>query len=263
MQRALRNNWTLIGLVAILGAAALADQVRSRLAAPKPLLALDLKSVHEIVLECPDCPRRRLEKIGGRWKMAEPYALPADAAQVDKLLSIAKVNVQHHYSAQTLEADKVGLTPPFARLSLGERKLEFGTTEALRNERYVRVGSEIVLVTDRFSHLLRLTPEALLDKRPTAGLGPIAKASLGGAPLPAATQHQLELMQAERVTPAPANARGRVLALGFADGHELRFELLRYGEEWQLVRLEPALSYVIKSDDANALLQAAATEKGK
>lgn len=254
MQRALRNNLTLIGIVAILGAAALADQVRERLAAPRPLLALDPKSVHEIVLECPDCPRRRLEKIGGRWEMAEPYALPADPARIEGLLEIPKSIVQHHYSATALEPAKIGLVPPFATLTLGPRKLEFGTTETLRNERYVRTGGGIELVQDRYSHMLRIAPEGLLEPHPFAGLPRIVAARLDGRALGDAARERLAALRAQRVAPAPASVRGRALEVELGDGRTLGFELVRYGEEWQLVRRVPLLAYTLDSTDVDAVL---------
>lgn len=257
MQRALRNNLVLIGIIALLGAAALADQMRARLAAPKPLLAIDPKSVHAIVLECPECPRRTLEKIAGHWEMSEPYALPADPARVDALVAIARAPVTTRYGGEKIAADKVGLTPPYATLTLGGRKLEFGTTEALRNERYVRVGGEIVLVPDRFSHLLRLAPEALLDPRPFGTVGPIAHARLSGVELDAAARDMLTTLAAQRVGPAPTAAHGRALEVELAAGGRLELELTRYGDEWQLVRRAPAVAYVLDAAAADALVAAA------
>ena len=253
MERATRNNLILIGVIAILGAAALADQMRARLAAPKPLLAVEPRAIHEIVLECPDCPRRRLEKIAGRWEMAEPYALPADPARVEALLEIPRTIVQHHYRETALEPAKVGLVPPFARVTFGPHKIEFGTTEPLRNERYARIGAEIMLVQDRFSHLLRLAPEALLDPRPFAASAP-AKARLDGHALEAGALAKLAALRAQRIAPGPAGARGRLLEVELADGHAIAFELVRYGDEWQLVRREPAIGYVLENAAVDALI---------
>ena len=259
MQRATRNNLILIGVIAILGAAALADQMRARLAAPKPLLAVEPRTIHEIVIECPDCPRRRLEKIGGRWQMAEPYALPADAARVDALLEIPKALVQHHYRETALEPAKVGLVPPFATVTFGPHRIEFGTTEPLRNERYAKLGAEIVLVQDRFSHLLRLAPEALLDTRPFAG-SPPAKAKLDGHALDDAAIAKLAALRARRIAPGPPGARGRLLEVDLVDGHSVVFELVHYGDEWQLVRREPALGYALDTAAVDDLIAAAAPE---
>ncbi len=54
---------------------------------------------------------------------------------------------------------KLGLDPPIATLEVDGAVLKFGTTDAIRNDRYVEFGGTIALVPDRFSALLFATPE--------------------------------------------------------------------------------------------------------
>ena len=50
MNRQTRNTWVLVGVVAALGLAAVAEQVRDRMLAPKPLATVNAKTLREIVV---------------------------------------------------------------------------------------------------------------------------------------------------------------------------------------------------------------------
>src|SRR5262245_53817182 len=129
MKRQQRNTWILVGVVALLGLGAIAEEVRERLTAPKPLLALASGIVREVVVECPLCARRRFERVRGRWEMEEPWRLPADTAQVERLLEVVAAPVRSRHPPQYYEAAKIGLAVPIATLQLGPHRLEFGTTD--------------------------------------------------------------------------------------------------------------------------------------
>ena len=260
MDRQTRNTWVLVGVVAVLGFAAVAEQMRDRMLAPKPLARINEKSLREIVLECPSCPRRRIERIQGAWTLSEPYSIAADPDVVARLIGVAGAQVRHRYRANQLEPAKVGLAPPFATLALGTLKLAFGTTDAITQARYVRIGEEIALVNDQFSQWLLVPPESLVDPRPFAPLRQLGEIRFDGHPIPAERLASVAALRASRVESAPSWRSGRRVVASYGGNRQVAFTLGRDGERWLLVRDAPALAYVL--DAAQALLLDPGTPAG-
>jgi hypothetical protein len=94
--------------------------------------------------------------------MREPKAQPANDRAVARLAAIARAPVRYRRPAAGLDPKKLGLEPPVATLDADGTLLKFGTTDAIRNDRYVEAGGTIALVPDRFSALLFASPEAEL-----------------------------------------------------------------------------------------------------
>jgi len=253
MARPTRKTMILLLVVAALGLAALAEQVRDMLLAPTPITSLDLKTVRRITIECAACPTRELEKIAGQWRLTRPFAMPADREQVDHLLAFAHVPVTHRRNFGKIDAAAAGLAPPRARVTIGGIALEVGDRDPLRQQRHVRRGDEAMLVPDSWGSLVSLTAESLVDPRPFHAEGAIAGATLDGKPVAPDVLGRLTALRATRVVPAPAGARGRVVTVERAERGALRLELCRYGNGWLLVRAEPALAYELSADDARLL----------
>jgi hypothetical protein len=246
-----RSTLVLIAVVAVLGFAARGETLRTQLTRPKPLTALDQRQIHKIALECKDCPRRALEKITGRWVLDEPYDMPADPAQVERLLSLAAAPVRHRRPVKDIDVDEAGLNPAKSAVTLGTVRIEFGGRDPVRRQRYVRRGDEVALVADSFAELPKITAEALVDPRPFAGLK--GGATLDDKPLPEPALAKLRDLRADKVQPAPANARGRTLRFEAPGAPE--FQFVRYGDQWQIVRPNPGLAYVLGKDAADVLLE--------
>jgi hypothetical protein len=234
--------------------AALGESLRTQLMRPTPLTALDQRQIHQITLECRDCPRRVLQKITGRWALDDPYVMPADPAQVERLLALAAAPVQHRRTVRDVDLNEAGLNPSKSSVTLGTVKIEFGARDPVRRMRYVRRGDEVSLVPDSYIELPKLTAEALVDPHPFAGIGPVTEARLDDKPFGPEVRERLRTLQAERVQAAPPSSRGRSLVVAPQDANAPQFQLCRYGDHWELVRTNPALSYVLSSADAELLL---------
>jgi hypothetical protein len=164
MRRRTRTNVILLAMVALLGAAAYAELRRERAIALDPLTTLDPDAIRALAVTCRSCTPRRFEKVDGHWLMRVPKSEPANDRAVERLAAIVRAPVRYRRPAAELDASKLGLDPPVATLEVDGKLLKFGTTDAIRNDRYVEFGGTIALVPDRFSALLFATPETELTE---------------------------------------------------------------------------------------------------
>jgi hypothetical protein len=160
MRRQARTNLFLLAMVALLGAAVYAELRRESAIAEDPLTAIDPATIRSLAVRCQSCTARRFEKVGGHWQMREPNARTANDDAVARLAAIVRAPVRYRRPAAGLDTAKLGLDPPVATLEVDGAVLKFGTTDAIRNDRYVEVGDSIALVPDRFSALLFASPES-------------------------------------------------------------------------------------------------------
>jgi hypothetical protein len=250
MRRRTRNLYIMLGVLALLAAGALAEQVRERRFGTRYFMPDAGNSVQQIERECPGCAPLKLIKRQGRWELVEPYVAPADPEAVARLLAAANAPVRHYYATAELPDAQTGFDAPSLRLKLGETLLEFGAA-APGKDRYVRSGERVALVQDRFSASASAPPEQFVDRRPLAGRKPIAGTSLGQ---PMAPEHLAALgeLVADEVLPAPKVMRAHLIRVTFEDGKEapLMFELR--GDEGMLL-LERGKPYMFRLDTDTAL----------
>ena len=154
MKRRTRPLALLVAACAVLGAAVWLQVRREHALARDPLTTIDLAAVRALRVDCRGCTPRRFERVDGHWQMREPRDVRADDAAVERLLEIATAPVRSRHARDAFDAGKIGLDPPQAVLTLDERALRFGATDAIDGDRYVDTGDAIALVPDRFSALL-------------------------------------------------------------------------------------------------------------
>lgn len=166
MRRRTRTNVILLAMVVLLGAAVYAEIRREQALMRDPLTTLDPEAIRSLAITCTGCTARRFEKVDGHWMMREPKSEPANDKAVARLAAIVRAPVRYRRPAAEVDPSKLGLDPPLATLDADGTLLKFGTTDAIRNDRYVEAGGTIVLVPDRFSALLFATPETELAEAP-------------------------------------------------------------------------------------------------
>jgi hypothetical protein len=162
MLRRTRTNVILAAMVVLLGAAAIAEIRREQALMRDPLTTLNPEQIKSLAITCQGCTARRFEKVDGHWLMREPKSQAANDTAVARLAAIVRAPVRYRRAAAELDPKKLGLDPPVATLDADGTLLKFGTTDAIRNDRYVEAGGTIALVPDRFSALLFATPETEL-----------------------------------------------------------------------------------------------------
>jgi len=154
--------------VALLGAGVWAELVRERALAPQPLTALDPAVVQRVEIRCRDCTTRRFERAGAGWRMLEPYAQPANAEAVARLLGVLHASVRTRAKLSEYDAAKLGLAPAQFTLKYDDLIIEIGNEDPIEHDRYVRVCAELLRVPDRFSARLLEAPESELTEPQTA-----------------------------------------------------------------------------------------------
>jgi len=262
MGRTARINLALAAVVAAL-AWIVYREVREEIDAREPpLAALDPASIDRVAVRCISCVTRVFARRNDRWRMLEPYALDADDGAVARLIAIGSAPVRTRRPAHEFEPHRIGLEPPQTTLELGALTLEIGLTDALRGDRYVRVGDIIAMVPDRFSQLLMATPESELDRRLLPRDVTVHAVRIDGVNRPdvlAAWNHAVALRVATATPEADAAATIRV-DLDLANGEDITFRLRRVVDGYIALREQPPLAYVLDEARMQALTAAASVD---
>ena len=256
MKRATRTNLILIGVVAALGVAVYWQVHREVARFEPPLSALDPATIGQVRVACLQCVARRFERIDGHWMMREPFDLPADDAQVARLLSIATSPVRSRRAFASLNAEKIGLDPALVSLDLDSMHFDIGTTDAFNGDSYVHVGDKIAMVPDRFSPFLIAAPASELDRHLVPRGSVLASLKIDGIEQPQLIE-TWNVALADRISvrgdTSPSDGNPAV-ELQLADGERVVFQFIRNGAATVARRDEPALDYLLSPEQATALL---------
>ena len=255
MKRATRTHLILLGVVAVLGLAAY-WQVNKEIAQfEPPLSVLDPVTINQVHVTCLQCTPRRFERIDGHWTMREPYNLPADDAQVTRLLSIATAPVRSRRAFTSLNAKKIGLDPALMSLDLDAAHFDIGTTDAFNGDLYVRVGDTIAMVPDRFSPFLAAAPASELDRHLVPRGSKLASLKINDVDRADLIEAWTSAL-AERITASSTSSSGAdaVVDMQLDDGSTISYQIARKGDAIVAARSEPALSYALSAEQAALLL---------
>lgn len=162
MRRSTRSVLLLTVAVAVLGAAVYAELVRERGLAPQPKTALDPAHVTRLEIRCASCTTRVFERVDGEWRMRTPHDAPANPEAVARLLAVLRAPVRMRAPMAGYDAAKLGLDPPLISVIADATRIDIGGEDPIDHDRYVRVGTELMRVPDRFSARLLESPESEL-----------------------------------------------------------------------------------------------------
>ncbi|MBL8300484.1 MAG: hypothetical protein JNN30_19270 [Rhodanobacteraceae bacterium] len=224
------------------------------------LTTLDPAQITSLRVSAGATAARRFERRDGRWWMSEPYSLPAHADAVARLVAIASAPTRSRHARDRFDPARIGLSPPQALLELDALRLEFGTTEAIHGDRYVRTADDIALMPDRFSSWLLAPAESEVDHRLAEPLQKLAQVLVAGVARP-------ELATAwERVTTSQVIAAEAIQGAGSAAiavelvdvaGKRIGYTIRRRDDgRYLAIRSEPALAYPLEEHQMQLLLPA-------
>lgn len=264
MRRPLRQNLVLAAAVAALAVATWIVVGREQQAAQRPLTTIDTARVTALSVVAGDKPARQFELRDGRWWMRAPYALPAHADAVARLVAIAAAPTRSRHVPDRFDESRIGLAPPQAVLEIGGQRLAFGTTDAIHGDRYVRTSDAIALMPDRFSGWLLAPPESEIDHRLAEPLALIDTVLIDGIAQPAlaAAWNRVTTSQVIAVDPAVAPGTEIRVRLGDATGQAIDYAIRRRDDgRYLAVRGEPALAYPLDEAQLQQLLPTAADRR--
>ncbi len=242
----MKSTLIVIGVIALLGLGAAADQIRERMLTDRPLAATPA-TLHSIVIRSQGLPERRFEHRVGHWRMTAPYDAAVTDATVQSLIGILRAPSHQRYPEKDFDPGAIGLANPIASIEFDGVVYPFGAQNTLHQERYVRSGHEIVLVPERYLVLLVQPAEQLIDPRPFADLAAIADARVGGAALPASAVVTLPGLAARRIVARSGTAPGLRVELTDGNGRSRAYAVQSVGDGLSIAPLDLALAYEIES----------------
>jgi hypothetical protein len=255
MRKATRNTLVLAAAVALLAIAVYAELAHERTLAPKPLTEIEPATVHRLEVSCTHCRTRRFARDENGWRMLEPYALPADAEAIARLLAIAHAPVHERHPLRDYDAAKLGLEPAQITLTLDDLVIAIGGEDPIDHDRYVRIGQDMLRVPDRFGARLLEAPEGELDRHPIPPVARIVSVGLRGetarGDLAAAWQNAM----AVNVRAVEAEDRGGIpVVINLADGTSVSFSVIHSGMAYIAQREDPQVDYVFDEARMRVLL---------
>ncbi|MDZ7803719.1 DUF4340 domain-containing protein [Thiohalophilus sp.] len=117
---------------------------------PRPLTDLAPDNVNQIRLQRRDQEPVTLYKEQGIWYMQQPYHLAANDYRVQALLRLLQAEYDSaHHLEEDRDPARYGLDQPGASLTYNDSLvIEFGDTEPLSRQRYVRIDDRLYLLAD-------------------------------------------------------------------------------------------------------------------
>ena len=115
------------------------------------LTPLSKSDVNKIEISRIGAPKVVLEKKGSKWQVLQPYAMPANDFKVEAISELAEAESKAHYPIKQGEDLKpYGLDIPRITIIFNDKyKLEFGKTDPLKYQRYIRDDNTLHLIFDR------------------------------------------------------------------------------------------------------------------
>jgi Domain of unknown function (DUF4340) len=140
--------WLNLALLIIIGILVSFAYFKPGIKKPKPpdvLTNLQAKEINSIKIERAGMSAVELTRSQGVWQMTAPLKLPADQYLVKSLLDSIHTDISSSFPAKQSDLSQYGLNPPNLRLWLNDTEFDFGSTEPIHNDRYVKTGQTVRL----------------------------------------------------------------------------------------------------------------------
>lgn len=266
------NLFLLIGVLALIAVVFYKPGIEAPKEVP-PLTTLKRDQVSKIEIVRAD-GGVTLERKQNGWRIAGTIPLPADATQIDALLTLVETRPERSYTADTLDLAKLQLAPAQATARFDTTEIRFGDTDPLEGLRYVQIGKQVHLVMDSYQNILQGKRTQFASRR----LLP------DGANIVALELPKLKLTKQDQnwtVEPAPEKlsadapnklmqawgaasalwvreyqkAASQPVSITLADGQRIVFELRSGNGEYVLARPDLGVQYQLPEDMAKPLLE--------
>jgi hypothetical protein len=140
------------------------------------LTKLTKDDVNKIAISRPGAKRVVLQKKDGKWQMLEPYAMPANQYKVEAVTDIVAAKSAAQYPIKDLNLKQYGLDKPRITVVFNDKnKLEFGGTDPLKHQRYIRYQDTLHLIVDRYYYNLSVPAAEYVEHKLLADNASITK----------------------------------------------------------------------------------------
>ena len=239
-------NCALIVVIAALAWAGLRFDTGPEEKSSPRISSLKVEEINQVELQLDEL-KLRLQRVDNGWRITAPIDWPADAANVERLLSILKLESSALAELADVDPQALGLQPPKASLRLNDTILLFGATNNIGGRRYLLIESSLYLLPDVHLAFAAQGLLGVVDRRLLPEPFDITALRLPGLELrldsggqwqssgeAATPQEQLELLvdnwqalPAGRIHPFdPDSDTGELIEARFADGQHIEFRLL-------------------------------------
>lgn len=283
----MKSRWLLnVGLLALLIALGLVAyfQPGAKRKPEQPAITnIDGAKVDTIRIEQPGHKTAVLKRERDHWQMEQPVNARADDSVITSLLDDIDESSAHHYPVKGLDLKQFGLKPPKLSLTLNNETLEFGSSDSLDHQRYIRNGDTVYLVNDTLFYRLQGDPLSMVSKRVLPKDAKITALDLPGIKLAQNSKGDWQLTpannkitsdQIQKLVDAWNNADAyNVKAAGDAPvagtvtvaiaGRDkpLKFEIEKNDSVLALVRPDIGVEYQLPANDRDDLLKLKPAEK--
>ncbi|MDH3980952.1 MAG: DUF4340 domain-containing protein [Gammaproteobacteria bacterium] len=122
--------------------------------APAAITALEPEQVSSINITRLQGAPLGFSRHDGTWFLDGDPHIPADAFQLRAILALLQATSIRSYPAGALDLIGLGLDPPQASVMFNGTRVAIGNIEPIDRLRYIKTGTTIHLVEDRYQHLL-------------------------------------------------------------------------------------------------------------
>jgi Domain of unknown function (DUF4340) len=143
-------NMALLIVIAALGIFAWYRSGHEPEEAKPPLTAVDAAAVQKVEITRPQQPAVQLERRDGNWRLTAPIAARADSLAVNSLLRVLQAPVESSVAPTDANLARYGLEPPELTARFDAATIEFGERHPLKDERYVKYGPAVTLISDQY-----------------------------------------------------------------------------------------------------------------
>lgn len=264
MNNKLLINLILLLLVTTLGLAVwlLPDDQQGKL---ELLTSVKPEAISEIEIEQPDGSVATFARRGGHWVMTRPYGVSANQVKLNSLSRVVEAPVLQSFPEPKQDRlAQFGLDNPI-QLRVNDKPILFGGIEPISGHRYLLFNGRLMLLVDRFYHLLSSaaqqlvsdgllplgagielveTPDYLMKRTAQGWTLEPGQADVSGDDL-SNRARAWRNAQALQIRPFDSVTDGDEVKLILAGGARITFVIVREGKRIWLVRPDLKLGYLL------------------
>jgi hypothetical protein len=168
MKKRAQQRWFLnLGLLVIIIALLFIAYVGQSPEEEKPKRVSDYlpTGINQIAISRPGKKTISFQQKDHKWQMQEPYTMRADENMVGRLLAISNLQISNILNSDKIQAENIGLAQPFATITFNDTAIAFGDPQPVGQQRYIRLGQQIMLVDDQHVNELNTGSIAYIDRQ--------------------------------------------------------------------------------------------------